>query len=132
MTLDVAKIVVGRDLVQIVVLACLGSSVLGAALITPLMGSVYQKIQSKSQDKAHRYAIIVGMIERPFYTLSVCFGAYMMVGGWLVLKAFSNIDAEKRDVTTFHAYLLGNILSVFVGTASGFISMFLIKIKAYL
>lgn len=54
-----------------------------------------------------------------------------MVSGWLVLKSFSSIDSEKRNAKAFYAYLLGNVMSLAWGSATGFIMKFYILRYAY-
>lgn len=120
MDINIAQILLNKEFIITLLLGCLSSSFIGGLVITPIMYKIFSNASCKSQKETHKYAFWIGIIERSFYTICVCFGSYIMVGGYLVLKSFQNIDAEKRDAISFHAYLLGNSLSLLIGVIAGY------------
>jgi len=128
--MDIALIIVERHLYHVLVLGALVASFGGMIILTPIMHLVFKSIGDGGQSETHFLAAAVGLIERAFYSVAVCLGAHVMIGGWLVLKAFSNLDgSERRNLRSFYIYLLGNIISLSIGGAVGLSMMLYIISK---
>lgn len=80
------------------------------------------------------FAPIIGILERIVYIAGIMFGgAYVLISGWLVMKAFNAwlMTTELADPRTkgrmayYHLYLYGNALSLIAGLVLGFIGLHL-------
>jgi uncharacterized metal-binding protein len=77
-------------------------------------------------------APLIGTIERVIYVFGIMFaGAYALISGWLVLKAFSawlqgselQPNPIRGRMAYYHLYLYGNALSLMTGLALGFVGL---------
>ena len=79
------------------------------------------------------FAPIIGILERIIYIAGIMFGAYVLISGWLVMKAFNawlmTTELEgpraKERMAYYHLYLYGNALSLITGLVLGFIGLHL-------
>ncbi|MBI5523871.1 MAG: hypothetical protein HY910_14680 [Desulfarculus sp.] len=110
----------------IIIWGSLISAVGGAILIYPIMALIYKKSGTNAQKEAHSLALVLGLIERVFLALSVCFSAYVMVGAWLVLKGIVKADMKTDSMKELHIYLIGNCLSLTVASICGFLMQFFV------
>ncbi len=94
------------------------SGFVGSMIISPTMNYIFDS--STKQKDAHKEAMCVGIIERMFYTLMIITSNQVLIGGWLLLKAFSRFDRTGNNIKEFHIYLLGNISSLLIGVIFGF------------
>ncbi len=111
-----------------------------------------QRMETSAEDeykliKKHfdmELAPLIGKVERVIYVFGIMFGgAFALISGWLVLKAFAAWVGEIRrpetpeNVTTsvektsaprlayYHLYLYGNALSLLAGLALGLVGLHL-------
>jgi len=94
--------------------------IIGQAVIYPLMAFLLQKIGEQEQREFLWLAAGVGIVERVIYTTSVVLGQYELMAIWLVLKAAVEWKSEeKRNLSSFYVYLIGNGMSIIFGYLGG-------------
>jgi hypothetical protein len=95
-----------------------------------------ESVEKEKQAVRDRYdmefAPIIGSLERVLYVYCVMQGAYALLSGWLVMKAFTAWLEQKgvnpaERMRYYHLYLYGNILSLFGGLAAGAIGLAVYK-----
>jgi hypothetical protein len=85
----------------------------------------------KIEAKRDMYLVrILGLLERILYTTCIVFGEPAGIAAWLAIKVITRWAGEEKrwaNISEANVYLIGNLLTVFIGAGGGLLSILLPK-----